>query len=70
MPSIGQGTRLKFTVYEGSLKQRFEKWGRAIGPEPRAQLGLGTSMPYSTIFNSLWGNTDLDSTIGSMVLYL
>ena len=46
MPSTGQGTRLKLVVYKGSLKQRFEKWGRAIGPEPRAQLGLGTSMPY------------------------
>ena len=46
MPSTGQGTRLKLAVYEGSLKQRFEKWGRAIGPEPRAQLGLGTSVLY------------------------
>ena len=41
-----RGRDLKLVVYEGSLKQRFEKWGRAIGPEPRAQLGLGTSMPY------------------------
>ena len=41
-----RGRDLKLVVYEGSLKQRFEKWGRAIGPEPRAQLGLGTSVPY------------------------
>ena len=31
MPSTGQGTRLKLAVYEGSLKQRFEKWVRTIG---------------------------------------
>ena len=46
MSSTGQGTRLKIIVYKGSLKQRFEKWGRAIGPEPRVQLGLGTSVLY------------------------
>ena len=46
MPSINQGTRLKLAVYEGSLKQIFEKWGCAIGPEPRAQLSLGTLVPY------------------------
>ena len=45
-----RGRDLKLVVYEGSLKQRFEKWGRAIGPEPRAQLGLGTSVPYNFYF--------------------
>ena len=44
--ALVRGRDLKLVVYEGSLKQRFEKWGRAIGPEPKAQLGLGTSVPY------------------------
>ena len=46
MLSTGWGTRFKLVVYEGSIKQRFEKWGRAIGPEPRVQLGIGTSVSY------------------------
>jgi len=38
--------RFKLVVHEGSIKQRFEKWGRATGPKSMAQLGLGTSVPY------------------------
>ena len=34
--ALVRGRDLKLVVYEGSLKQRFEKWGRAIGLEPKA----------------------------------
>ncbi|XP_030970005.1 uncharacterized protein LOC115990301 [Quercus lobata] len=36
----------KLVFYEGRFKKGLRQWGRAIGPEPGAHLGLGTSMPY------------------------
>ena len=41
LPSIGQGTRFRLVTYEGSIKQGFEKWGRASNPKPKAQFGFG-----------------------------
>ena len=41
-------TGFGFVVYEGRIK-RFEEPGHAIGPESKAQLDLGTSVPYISI---------------------
>ena len=49
---------LKLVFFEGSFKQSLGRWGRAIGPEPRAHLGLGTSVLYNIYI--LLGNLDLD----------
>ena len=39
----------KLVLYEGS-KKGLGRWGRSIGPEPRAHMGLGISEPYSSHF--------------------
>ena len=36
----------KLVLYEGSLKKGLGRWGRTIGPEPRAHLGLGILVSY------------------------
>ena len=35
----------KLFFYEGSFKKDLGRWGRSIGPVPRAHMGLGISMP-------------------------
>ena len=36
----------KLVLYEGSFKKGLGQWGRSIGHEPRAHMGLGISVPY------------------------
>ena len=45
MSSANQDPRPKLVLYEGSFKKGLGRWGRSIGPEPRARMGLGISMP-------------------------
>ena len=37
----------KLVLYEDSFKKGLGRWGHSIGPEPRAHMGLGISVPYS-----------------------
>ena len=37
----------KFVLYEGSFKKGLGRWGRTIGPEPKAHLGLGILVSYN-----------------------
>ena len=46
MSSANQDPRPKLVLYEGSFKKDLGRWGRSIGPEPRAHMGLGISVPY------------------------
>ena len=55
-PSTGYGMRLRLVVYEGRIKQGFEKRDCATGPESKAQFDLGTSVPYKSIYSFLYFN--------------
>ena len=36
----------KLVLYEGSFNKGLGRWGRSIGPKPRAHMGLWISVPY------------------------
>ena len=46
MSSANQDPRPKLVLYEGSFRKGLGRWGHSTGPEPRAHMGLGISVPY------------------------